>query len=95
MYQYIFQQDSRNISRILELTEIYLMLDARKSRQTPDLTPKPQFSLNDLRRRWGKFDESELAAIGDSADLVVQIQAKYGLDREQAQTRFDLWAKGR
>jgi hypothetical protein len=71
------------------------MDNTNKSRKTTDLARRPQFSLDDLRRRWGKFDETELAVIGDSADLVVQIQAKYGLDREQAQTRVDLWANGR
>ena len=71
------------------------MLEPKRSIKTSVATPRPKFSLDDLRRRWGKFDETELAAIRDSADLVMQIQAKYGLDKEQAQTRVDLWAAGR
>jgi hypothetical protein len=55
----------------------------------------PKITLNDLLRRWGKFDEAELAAMTSNADLVMQIQAKYGLDAKQAQTNVDLWAKGR
>ena len=70
------------------------MLEPKRSIKTSEMTPRPKFSLDDLRRRWGKFDETELAAIRDSADLVLQIQAKYGLDKEQAQTRVDLWAAG-
>jgi len=69
------------------------MVKTKKSRKTSGVTPSPKFSLDDLRRRWGKFDETELAAIRNSADLVMQIQAKYGLDKEQAQSRVDLWAK--
>jgi hypothetical protein len=51
--------------------------------------------VDDLRTRWGKFDDVELAAIRSSSDLVRQIQAKYGLDKAQAQTNFDIWAHGR
>jgi hypothetical protein len=49
----------------------------------------------DLRERWGKFDEVELAAIVTTADLVMQVQAKYGLDKRQAQVAVDVWANGR
>jgi hypothetical protein len=49
----------------------------------------------DLRRRWGKFDEVELGAITSTADLVMQVQAKYGLDKRQAQAAVDVWANGR
>jgi hypothetical protein len=55
----------------------------------------PTITLNDLLRRWGKFDEAELTAITSNAELVTQIQKKYGLDAKQAQTNVDLWAEGR
>jgi hypothetical protein len=49
----------------------------------------------DLRRRWGKLDEVELAAIRTSADLLMQVQAKYGLGNGQARADVDVWANGR
>ena len=55
----------------------------------------PKITLNDLLRRWGKFDEAELTAITSNAELVTQVQNKYGLDATQAQTKVDLWAEGR
>ena len=54
-----------------------------------------KITLDDLRRRWGKFDEAELATIRTKTGLVMQIQEKYGLDKVQAQANVDLWAKGR
>jgi hypothetical protein len=56
---------------------------------------RSKITLDDLLRRWGKFDEVELKAITSNAHLVTQVQAKYGLDAKQAQTNVDLWAKGR
>ena len=56
---------------------------------------KPRISVPDLRARWGKFDEVELAAIKSRGDLVMQIQAKYGLNKLQAETNVDVWANGR
>jgi hypothetical protein len=55
----------------------------------------PRITVSDLLRRWGKFDEAELTAITSNAELVTQIQKKYGLDAKQAQTNVDLWAEGR
>ena len=55
----------------------------------------PGISVADLRRRWGKLDDRELAAIKTRRDLVRQLQGKYGLDKAQAQTNVDVWADGR
>ena len=55
----------------------------------------PKITVADLRRRWGKLDDRELAAIKTRHDLVRQIQSKYGLDKAQAQTNVDVWAGGR
>jgi len=55
----------------------------------------PRISVPDIRQRWGAFDEVELAHIKSRGDLVMQIQAKYGLDKPQAETNVDVWAKGR
>ena len=54
-----------------------------------------RIGIADIRRAWGELDEVELAAIKNRGDLVMQIQANYGLDKNQAQTRVDLWADGR
>jgi hypothetical protein len=59
----------------------------------PALSAK--ITVSDVRQRWSAFDEAELRAIRNSADLVMQVQAKYGLDKNQAQTNVDVWAKGR
>ena len=54
-----------------------------------------RIAIADTRREWRKLDEIELAAIKNIDDLVMQVQANYGLDKNQAQTRVDLWANGR
>ena len=51
-------------------------------------------SSDDIRRNWSKFDEEELAAIKKPADLVMQIQAQYGLDRQQARDAVEEWTEG-
>ncbi len=50
--------------------------------------------ISGMRRAWGKLDEVELAAIKNRADLVMQVQANYGLDKNQARAAVDLWATG-
>ena len=54
-----------------------------------------KIGLLEIRERWGALDEVELAAIRSRADLVMQIQARYGLDKLQAETNVDVWANGR
>jgi hypothetical protein len=66
-------------------------------------SPKPagkralnsKISTPDIRERWANFNEVELAKIKSRSDLVRQIQAKYGLNKLQAETNVDVWAKGR
>jgi hypothetical protein len=48
---------------------------------------------DDIRRNWSKFDDEELAAIKKPADLVLQIQAQYGLDPQQALHAVEEWTK--
>lgn len=64
-------------------------------RKSANVLQTPSISVADLRGRWGKFDDRELAAIRSRHELVRLIQAKYGLDREQARTNVDVWAAGR
>jgi uncharacterized protein YjbJ (UPF0337 family) len=54
-----------------------------------------KITLSDLRSRWGKFDEAELAAIEYRQDFVAQIQTKYGWTAERANSSVDAWADGR
>ena len=42
-----------------------------------------------------QIDNEELAAIRTPADLVMQIQANYGLDKKQAQRAVGAWKNGR
>lgn len=49
----------------------------------------------EIAQKWGKFSATEIAAIKDKDDLVVQVQSKYSLDRAKAQTEVDAFAKGR
>ena len=65
----------------------------KKAAKSPTLSKK--ITVSDVRLRWSAFNETELRAIRNSADLVMQIQAKYRLNKSQAQTNVDVWAKGR
>jgi uncharacterized protein YjbJ (UPF0337 family) len=51
--------------------------------------------VNELRARWGKFSEQELSALKGKDDLVSQVQARYGLNKEQALRDIDALLKGR
>ncbi len=51
--------------------------------------------IADMRRAWRRLDEVELAAIKSRGDLIMQVQANYGLDKNQAQTKVDVWTDGR
>ena len=54
-----------------------------------------RIGVRDIGQRWGRFDEVDLAAIKSRSDLVRLIQAKYGLDKLQAETNVDVWESGR
>ena len=49
----------------------------------------------EIQQKWGKFDAQEIAALKDRDDLVAGLQAKYQLERTQAQRDVDAFAKGR
>jgi hypothetical protein len=49
----------------------------------------------EIQQKWGKFDAQEIAALKDKDDLVAGLQAKYQLDKPQAQRDVDAFAKGR
>ena len=49
----------------------------------------------EIQQKWGKFSAQEIAALKDRDELVTQVQAKYSLDKSQAQRDVDAFAKGR
>lgn len=49
----------------------------------------------DVAKRWGKFSEAEVAALKDKDDLISQVQSKYSIERAEALTQVDAFAKGR
>lgn len=50
---------------------------------------------SEILQKWGKFSAQEIAALKDKDDLVVQVQAKYAIDKTQAQRDVDAFARGR
>lgn len=50
---------------------------------------------SEITQKWGKFNDAEVAAIKSKDDLVAQVQAKYHLDKAQAQRDVDAFANGR
>lgn len=49
----------------------------------------------EIASRWDKFTADEIAAIKDKDDLIAKVQSKYALERAQALTEVDAFAKGR
>lgn len=49
----------------------------------------------EIQQKWGKFSAQEITALKDKDDLVAQVQAKYSLDKPQAQRDVDAFARGR
>jgi hypothetical protein len=50
---------------------------------------------DEVQQKWGKLSAQEIAALKSKDDLVAQVQAKYSLDKAQAQRDVDAFAKGR
>ena len=63
--------------------------------RSPESALNQRIGVRDIGQRWGKLDEVELAAIKSRSDLVRLIQAKYGLNKLQAETNVDVWESGR
>jgi hypothetical protein len=55
----------------------------------------PTGMRGEIQQKWGKFSAQEITALKDKDDLVTGVQAKYQLDRPQAQRDVDAFAKGR
>lgn len=54
-----------------------------------------QIILKEIGSKWSKFSEHELSALKNRDDLVMQVVAKYGLEKSQAQRDVDALMKGR
>lgn len=55
----------------------------------------PSGMRSEIQQKWGKFSAQEITALKDKDDLVAGLQAKYQLDKTQAQRDVDAFAKGR
>jgi hypothetical protein len=49
----------------------------------------------DVHAKWDKISEQEASGMKSMGDLTSQIQAKYGLNAEQAKSQVDTWTNGR
>jgi len=50
---------------------------------------------SEIAQKWSKFSATEVAGLKDKDDLITQVQAKYSLDKAQAQRDVDAFANGR
>jgi hypothetical protein len=55
----------------------------------------PSGMRGEIEQKWGKFSAQEITALKDKDDLVAGLQAKYQLDKTQAQRDVDAFANGR
>ncbi|MBX9863188.1 MAG: PqqD family protein [Hyphomicrobium sp.] len=65
---------------------------------TTPATPQPDKAAgmrSEIAQKWSKFNATEIAGLKDKDDLVTQVQAKYSLDKGQAQRDVDAFANGR
>jgi len=53
----------------------------------------PAGMRGEIQQKWGKFSAQEIAALKDKDDLVAQVQAKYTLDKPQAQRDVGAFAR--
>jgi hypothetical protein len=51
--------------------------------------------LTDIGGKWDKFSKQELSGLRNSDDLVTQVVAKYGLEKDAARRDVDALVKGR
>ena len=51
--------------------------------------------MKDIRAKWTKFSEPEIAALKNRDELVAQVRSKYSLDDTQAGREVDSVLKGR
>jgi uncharacterized protein YjbJ (UPF0337 family) len=54
-----------------------------------------QAVLKDIHAKWGKFSDTDLAALKGKDDLVTQVVSKYGQEKSLVQREVDTLLKGR
>ncbi len=54
-----------------------------------------QIVLNEIRSKWDKFSQQDLWVLKNKDDVVTQLVAKYGIDKDQAQRDVDALMKDR
>jgi hypothetical protein len=77
----------------LNILEIIKMDNTNTSPKTSSDAMK--MIQKDIKAKWDKFSEQELASLKSRDDLVTQVVAKYGFERPQAQRDVDALLKGR
>ena len=70
-------------------------IQAEKANAANNAAAKSEGMRGDIAQRWGKFSAEEIAALKDKDDLISQVQSKYSIERAQALTDVDSFAKGR
>ena len=65
------------------------------SQAVPNRDANKQALFQDIRTKWDKFSESDIAALKDKDDLVAQVVAKYGQEKGLVQREVDTLLKGR
>ena len=55
----------------------------------------PSEMRSEIAIKWPKFSQEEVRDLKNTDDLVSQVQAKYQLDKAQAQKDVDAFANGR
>ena len=63
--------------------------------QNPASATNPIGMRSEIAAKWSKISAQEVTALKTKDDLVAQVQAKYQLDRTQAQKDVDAFAHGR
>lgn len=62
---------------------------------TPMSDAGKQAVLKDIHAKWDKFSQQDLAALKGKDDLVTQVVAKYGQEKDSVQREVDTLLKGR
>jgi hypothetical protein len=65
------------------------------SNAASNLNESKQIVLKEIGAKWDKFSAQDLSALKGKDDLVIQVIAKYGLEKAQAQRDVDALLKGR
>jgi hypothetical protein len=68
---------------------------AATTRMQDHLVERKLALLGEIGGKWNKFSKQELSDLKNSDDLVTQVVAKYGLEKDVAQRDVNALVKGR